>query len=372
MAGWVERRGWFSEGRNNRRALRRPANCYPAEVKRRVGYWVHAPCLSTDSMNSPRVWVITDGAVGNVRQAVTLATCLGEVTRTFALNLAAPWRWLAPRQLPLTRAAFGREFSAALQTDRPDVVVGCGRKAALVTRFLRQHGVRSVQILAPRISTRHWDVVVTPAHDGISGDNVIQTLGSLHAVDAAWLENARREWPQFGELPSPRTVVLLGGPTKVVPLTEANWLELVATLRRWKASDGGSLLLSSSRRTPDWLRQSARRDLADLFDLQWHDAMDGGNPYAGLLGWADRLVVSADSVNLLSEACATRAPVFVRLPAHASGRIAAFHQELIQRGRITPLSDLASSSPAGVVPLQELPQIVAAVRNRLYQLPLPT
>jgi len=323
-------------------------------------------------MSAPRVWVITDGATGNVRQAMALAPCLGEVTRTFALSLAAPWRWLAPRQLPMTHAAFGAEFSAALAAGKPDIAVGCGRKAALATRFLRQHGVRSVQILAPRISTRHWDVVVTPAHDGISGDNVIQTLGSLHPIGPAWLERARGEWPQLGEMPSPRTVVLLGGPTKAVPLTEADWLELSATLRRWKARDGGSLLLSSSRRTPDWLRRSARRDLADLVDLQWHDATDGANPYPGLLGWADRLVVSADSVNLLSEACATRAPVFVRLPAHVSGRIAAFHQGLIQRGRITPMSALASSSPAAVMPLQELPELVAAVRNRLYQLTLPT
>ncbi|MGQ0801857.1 MAG: mitochondrial fission ELM1 family protein [Pseudomarimonas sp.] len=322
-------------------------------------------------MSAPRVWVITDGVAGNVRQAMALAPCLGEVTKTLALTLAAPWRWLAPRQLPLTRSAFGAEFSAALGTGKPDIVVGCGRKAALATRFLRQHGVRSVQILAPRISTRHWDVVVTPAHDGISGNNVIQTLGSLHPIDSAWLERARREWSQLGELPNPRTVVLLGGPTKDVPLAEADWQELVATLRSWKTRDGGSLLLSSSRRTPDWLRQAARRELADLFDVQWHDVMDGANPYAGLLGWADRLVVSADSVNLLSEACATHVPVFVRLPAQASGRIAAFHQGLIERGRITTMHDLAASGPAGAVPVQELAEIVAAVRNRLYQLALP-
>ena len=40
----------------------------------------------------------------------------------------------------------------------------------------------------------------------------------------------------------------------------------------------------------------------------WADARDGANPYAGMLGWADRIVCSSDSVNMLSEACATRAP----------------------------------------------------------------
>ena len=316
-------------------------------------------------MSAPRVWVISDGAAGNVRQAIALAPCLGEVTKTFALTLAAPWRWLAPRQLPMARAAFGADFSAALAAGRPDIVVGCGRKAALATRYLRQYGVRSVQILAPRISTHHWDVVVTPAHDGVSGDNVIQTLGSLHAVDATWLQQARRDWPQLGELPGPRTAVLLGGPTKAVPLCAGDWQELVEILKIWKARDGGSLLISSSRRTPDWLRQAARRDLTALFDLQWHDAADGANPYAGLLGWADRLLVSADSVNLLSEACATQVPVFARMPAQARGRIAEFHQGLLQRGRVTALTKAASISPAAVIPLRELADVATAVRNKL-------
>jgi len=316
-------------------------------------------------MSSPRVWVITDGAAGNLRQAVALAACLGEISKTFALTTAAPWRWLAPRQLPLSRAAFGHGFSAALATDRPDIAVGCGRQAALATRLLGQYGVRSVQILAPRIASRHWDVVVTPAHDGISGDNVIQTLGSLHAIDAAWLQRARDEWPQFAELPSPRTAVLLGGPTKAVPLTEADWQQLVLTLRNWQARDGGSLLLSSSRRTPEWLRQAARRDLADLFAMQWHDAADGENPYAGLLGWADRVLVSADSVNLLSEACATSAPVYARLPVQASGRIAAFHRGLLQRGRLTPLTGFPPISASRAIPLQELVEVSAQVRIRL-------
>jgi mitochondrial fission protein ELM1 len=78
-------------------------------------------------------------------------------------------------------------------------------------------------------------------------------------------------------------------------------------------SEGGSLLATTSRRTPPALAEILRATFADLPHVIWGDGGDGTNPYGGLLGWANRVVVSPDSVNLLSEACATRMPVMVAL-----------------------------------------------------------
>ncbi len=315
-------------------------------------------------MNRPRVWALSDGAAGNLRQALALAGALGEVTRNLQLTSAPPWRWLAPRKLPLARFALGSGFAAALADTPPDLAIGCGRQAALATRLLRERGVPVVQLLAPRLNSRHWSLLVAPAHDCLSGDNVITTVGSLHEVDDRWLARARGDWPQFGELPSPRCVVLLGGPTAAAALGQPQWRQLVARMRHWHRRDGGSLLLSSSRRTPAWLREAARRDLAALPGVQWHGTDDGPNPYAGLLGWADRIVVSADSVNLLSEACATRVPVQTLLPKSPRGRLLRFHRSLLASKRLT---DLSEEPPATVAmdPLRELAAVADAVRARL-------
>ncbi|MNI50755.1 hypothetical protein D3C73_1054440 [compost metagenome] len=95
----------------------------------------------------------------------------------------------------------------------------------------------------------------------------------------------------------------------------------------------------------------------------WGDGGDGVNPYAGLLGWANRVVVSPDSVNLLSEASATRVPVMVALADTAQGRLARFQQQLRQRGRLqTRWLDWQYDR---IEPLRETARIAAEVKARL-------
>ena len=85
--------------------------------------------------------------------------------------------------------------SRALQSP-PRLAIGCGRRAALVTRLLRERGSKVVQVLDPRIDPRYWDLVVAPEHDGLRGENVIMMLGSLHPVDDLWLAEGRRDFPR--------------------------------------------------------------------------------------------------------------------------------------------------------------------------------
>src|SRR5690606_13896540 len=133
-----------------------------------------------------QAWILSDGNAGNVRQAQSLASALHLSPLEWTLCPRAPWRWLAPRRLPGAAGAFGEEFSEALDAP-PGLAIGCGRQAALATRILRKRGAKVVQVLDPRLSPGHWDIVVAPGHDRLGGANVITLLGSLHPVDDAWL-----------------------------------------------------------------------------------------------------------------------------------------------------------------------------------------
>jgi mitochondrial fission protein ELM1 len=93
------------------------------------------------------------------------------------------------------------------------------------------------------------------------------------------------------------------------------------------------------------------------------DASDGRNPFAAVLGWADRIVVTADSVNMISEACSSAAPVRVAGLEKAGGRIRLFLDSLLARGRIQPIDQHAWA--AGGMPLQETSRVAALVRERL-------
>ena len=255
------------------------------------------------------IQAITDGRAGNLRQAVALARALqpGTIAR-LALQPRAPWRWAAPRRLPGSDQAYGAEFSTLLETP-PALAIGCGRQAALALRQLRARGSQVVQILNPRLNPKLWDLVITPEHDRLRGSNVLSLQGSLNPVDDDWLAWGRAAFAHIGHLPGPRTAVLVGGPTDHARWDEAAMSACFAQIARQVRAQGGSVLATTSRRTPPAVAQAMLTAFASLPRVIWSDGGDGTNPYAGLLGWADQIVVTPDSVNLLSEACATRVPV---------------------------------------------------------------
>lgn len=303
-----------------------------------------------------------DGRAGNARQALALAHALDARPNEILLAPRAPWHWLAPRRLPGASNAFGPAFSGACKTP-PGLAIGCGRQAALATRLLRARGTKAIQILDPRIDPRHWDLVIAPAHDGLRGDNVITSLGSLHAVDDDYLLRAIAAFPELALLPSPHSVLLVGGPSRHAPLTDAGFAALLQQLAAATRAQGGSFSAIASRRTPPAWRAALGQVDARLPGLRWRDTGDGANPYAGLLACADRMVCTPDSVNMLSEAAATRAPLYVWSPQALQGRPRAFLDALIGSARARPLDD--AMAPFAAEPLRETARVAREIRQRL-------
>jgi uncharacterized protein len=314
--------------------------------------------------DSKQIWAISDGRDGNARQANALAAALagGDTFVSLTVTPRAPWRWIAPRCWPGAERAFGDDFSARLAA-APDIVVGCGRQAALATRLLRARGAEAVQILDPRLDPASWDLLVVPEHDALRGPNVITMLGSLHPVDDLWLAQARAQFADFAQFPSPRTAVLLGGTSAHARFDRMGFEVLASKLEAVLAREGGSVLLTTSRRTPDELRKVLKHRYHDTPGVVWRDAGDGANPYAGILAWADRIVCSPDSVNMISEACATRAPVFVFDPARVRGRPRALLDALLARGRIRAMDTRLETFETE--PLRETARVAALVADRL-------
>jgi mitochondrial fission protein ELM1 len=306
-------------------------------------------------------WVLHDGAAGNRRQALALAGALGLQAQEWTLQPNRPARWLAPRIAPWARFQWG--FSRALADAPPQLAIGCGRVAALATRLAAAAGARSVQILDPRLPTRHWDVVVAPAHDHLAGDNVVTMLGSLNEVDDAWLRRARERWRELLALPGPRTAVLLGGPTAATPFDEEDLAKMCELLEATLARDGGRLLVCGSRRTPKAWAETMRARFDATRHALWFDDRDGDNLYEGALACAQRIVVTPDSVNMVSEACATALPVFIAEPGRARGRVAEFLRELVARGRVRKQG--AALEEFECEPLREGARVAARVRQRL-------
>ncbi len=328
-------------------------------------------CFSTSprlpSVTEPArsAWVVSDGAAGNERQALALSAALDLSPRVMRIDVDAPWRWLAPRLLIGARHAIHDRQGGAIDPPWPSIAIGCGRRAALLVRALRLWSARAcltVQILDPRIATSAFDVVVAPRHDRLRGDNVIETIGALNAIDAKRLTKAKSHSDPFAALPGPRTTVLVGASHPALQLDGAHVAGWLAALGKLHARDGGSFLVSTSRRTPAELVQHLREAFSAWPGVFWSPDENTANPYARMLAWADRIVVTPDSVNMLSEACATGKPVHTYAPQPLHGKLADFHAALRDGGHLLDLGD--TNVRPRPMPLRETAAVAAKIRAR--------
>ncbi len=312
----------------------------------------------------PTCWAISDGAAGNERQATALAEALGGSVRVVHIRVRQPWDFFAPRLTTGALSAIRDPDGHALAPPWPDIAIGCGRRAALVTRALRAWSAGrtfTVQILDPRIDTRAFDLVIAPKHDGIDGANVIHSIGALNPVDARWLADARTRFARFAALPSPRTAVLIGATNRAQRLDEGYFDALLERLGAMRAVDGGSFLVTVSRRTPEHVVLKLRAAFAAFPGVFFGGDRDGENPYAGFLAWSDRILVTPDSVNMLSEACATGKPVYTFAQRPITGKLAAFHDALRGSGHLRLIGETASNPlPPALAETREIAGLVRA------------
>ena len=218
----------------------------------------------------------------------------------------------------------------ALAAPWPDVLIGCGGKAAAVLAALG--GMSRVIVQHPRMDPARFDLVVAARHDRLTGPNVIVTRTALHRATPARLAAEAASWRvRLAHLPRPLIAVLVGGSNGRFRLGPAEGARFAVRLAGMMRGDRVGLALTPSRRTDPAVRARLEAELRPLGGWVWDGV--GENPYFGLLGLADAIVVTADSVSMASEAAATTAPLLLhRLPGR-SRRIELFLRGLIADGR---------------------------------------
>jgi mitochondrial fission protein ELM1 len=276
-------------------------------------------------------WVVTDGTAGMENQALGLAERLDLPTITKRVKLRWPWNKLAPYSLGSPLARLTPESSEIVPL-WPRLAIGVGRQSIPVMLAIkRASGGRTltVQTQNPRIAAGRFDLVIPPEHDALRGPNVFPILGSPNRITPEKLSAARTQFaPLFAKLRGPRLGVLIGGKNRAHAFDEQTATELARALADLSKTMG--LMVTPSRRTGEANVAQIATALEGTDAFVWRG--EGENPYLGVLGWADAFLVTADSVNLASEAAATGKPVHIfRLPGH-SAKFDAFHRALENRG----------------------------------------
>ena len=273
------------------------------------------------SPESPIVWVLADPRAGTAAQALGIAERLGGGHRVVPLE----WGPLARLPLPIPTLA-GLRDRGAFVLPWPRLAISAGRRSAPVARWLAARGVRIVHCM------RAWpatgiDLMVIGCHDHpAEAPNILPILGATHGLTPDRLRDARAAAPELAALPSPRIALLVGGKVRGEGLDPA----LAAGLGARVAGFAGSVMATTSRRTGE--------------------------------AAADALVVTGDSISMLSESLVTAAPIFIAPLGGEGPRHLAMHESLYAAGHARPIS--AAPAPFPRRPLDETGRVAAEIRAR--------
>jgi hypothetical protein len=290
----------------------------------------------------PLVWVLHDRKAGMRSQALGLAEATGFDLVEKPLDVGWPWRGLPPRLWPLSLNTIAQEGRP--RPPWPDLVIGCGRNTVVPALAIRRaNGGRTVlaQVQDPRLRRSDFDLLVLPEHDRLRGPKVIVSRGALHRVTPARLAAERRRFPALAAMPRPILAVLLGGSNKAYRLTLRRLGEIADAIAGILRQTGGSALVTPSRRTGDQGCRLVQNRLAGLPASIWDGT--GDNPYFAYLALADAVLVTADSVSMISEAVATGKPVHILDLDGGSAKFSRFHWLMQQAGITRPFAGTIES-----------------------------
>lgn len=255
-------------------------------------------------------WTITDEFPGMKSQVIGLAEAIGLPTVHKTCQRRWPWGWLS---LPFGNAlAQLTPGSDSLSPPWPDLVISCGRRSAPLALEIKKASkgkAFAVHIQNPLFNYDSFDLIVVPEHDKLTGPNVVTTKGAIHKVTPKKIEEGLEQHRDlFQGLPSPYNTVLLGGNTNRYKMSEAAMDALIEQIFSIREITQGSVLVTPSFRTP--FRQKLTNAFANDPAIFLAD-IENLNPYFAMLGIADTLFVTDDSVNMVCEACSTGKPVYI-------------------------------------------------------------
>lgn len=299
-----------------------------------------------------------DNRRGSVNQALGVLNALPDnfeiVEKSIEYTkLSALPNWIRGRSLLGISAASKSQIVPPF----PDYVLSVSRRTAPIARYIKKKSpsTKIIQLMhAGNAGLREFDLVVVPEHDKNKKhcDNIRYIVGCPHRITAEYLAAARAEWAQkFADLPKPLTAVIIGGSIKGKPFPQQDVEELCNGIKRLKQKIGGSILITTSRRTGSEAEKIIKNALKDIPQYPYYWGAEGANPYAGFLACADNIVITADSVSMCCEATGSGQPLYLFVggdhwltPKHKR-----FAQSLIAKKYASVLGDettLPSDSPA--------------------------
>jgi len=277
--------------------------------------------------------------------------------------------------------------SSDIAYDLPDVVICAGRRLSPVALNIKKRSKGKtfvINIMDPDFNFDKFDVILLPEHDNLSkrrlkNKNIITTVGSLNRVNLNKVAEEAKKWNEFFvDYNRPLVSLIIGGDTKDRSYNPKEFGLMINNLSKLVNKISGTLLLTTSRRTSDACNEEIRKNInCDyyLYDWKWENDKRNikknslGNPYYAMLGVSDFLIVTADSMSMISECCSTGRPTYIYMPRNSVGKKhLRFCDYLLKNNYVKEFNkstnDLAKYS---YEPLNELERVIKIIIEKIEE-----
>jgi len=255
--------------------------------------------------------LLTEGMRGMISQVEGLAKALDIDFTHHKIELNSFWKLIPPKFTPVSNFTFN-----SFDAKDFDIIISCGRKSVIPSICLKKNSkkkVHNVHIQDPKVSLNNFDFIIAPEHDGLSGENVILSKGSIHYLTNEEMVNNREYLSEKLNKEKDYLALILGGPNKYYDYNENNLIKVFDKVKSILAKNNLQAIIIPSSRTPKKII-----DLSNNYFEKDHLVINDIDKKAYLSGLslAKYIVVTCDSTSMISEAALTGKPIYIaEIPA---------------------------------------------------------
>ena len=279
--------------------------------------------------------LLTQGMHGMVSQVEGLARALGLTYKHQSIKLKPFWNLLPPKLTPISENLVKEKFVCDSK-----VIISCGRKSVIPSIALKKRlgkEIFTIHIQDPKVSLKHFDLVISPEHDDIKGNNVLSTKGAIHYLTKKEIKD-NLNYLNVNKEKKKLVAFIIGGPNKYYNYNDQNIHQLFTKIKTLFTPDKYKIIIVPSYRTPEKIIKKA----FDTFNFN-HIVIKtvDKKAYLSALALADISVVTCDSTSMISEAAITGKPVYIAMmkPNKNIRRFKKFYSLLTDLGITRELKD---------------------------------
>ena len=272
--------------------------------------------------------LLTQGMHGMVSQVEGLARALGLTYKHQSIKLKPFWNLLPPKLTPISENLVKEKFVCDSK-----VIISCGRKSVIPSIALKKRlgkEIFTIHIQDPKVSLKHFDLVISPEHDNIKGDNVLTTKGAIHYLTKKEIKD-NLNYLNVNKEKKKLVAFIIGGPNKYYNYNDQAIHQLFNKIKTLFTPDKYKIIIVPSYRTPEKIIKKA----FDTFNFN-HIVIKtvDKKAYLSALALADISVVTCDSTSMISEAAITGKPVYIAMMKSNknNGRFKKFYSLLTDLG----------------------------------------